>query len=71
MFTAAPGDMILRATMDGSFHVLDATSLARVAGPLPLLTALAYAKDHDAPHIFQQAVDKRGRPMGDPARFGV
>ena len=71
MFTAVPGDVILRALIDGAFHVLDASSLARVAGPLSLMAALAYAKERGAPHIFQQAVDKRGRPMGDPARFGV
>ena len=27
MFTAAPGDVILRASIDGAFHVLDAISL--------------------------------------------
>jgi hypothetical protein len=70
MFTAAPGDVILRASIDGAFNVMDATSLARVAGPFALLDALTYAHDHAAPHIFQQAVDERGRLMGDPARFG-
>jgi hypothetical protein len=70
MFTAAPGDVILRASVDGAFHVIDATSLARLAGPFPLRAALAYAHERRAPHIFQQAVDKRGRLMGDPARFG-
>lgn len=70
MFTAVPGDVILRASIDGSFHVLDAISFARVTGPLPLAAALAYAYALGAPHIFQQAVDRRGRPMGDPARFG-
>ena len=70
MFTAAPGDVILRASIDGAFHVLDASSLAPVAGPLPLVAALAYAHHRGAPHIFQQAVDKRGRLMGDPVRFG-
>ena len=71
MFTASPGDVILRASIDGNFHVLDATSLARRAGPLSLASALAYAHDHNAPHIFQQAVDERGRLMGDPARLGL
>jgi hypothetical protein len=70
MFTAAPGDVILRASIDGAFTVLDATSLTLVAGPLSLHAALAYARRHRAPHLFQQAVDKRGRLMGDPARFG-
>ena len=69
MFTAAPGDVILRASIDGAFHVMDATSLARVAGPFPLRAALTYAHEHGAPHIFQQAVDTRGRVMGDPLRL--
>ena len=67
MFSAAPGDVILRASIDGAFTVIDATSLVRVTGPLPLKTALAYARDHGAPHIFQQSVDKRGRLMGSGA----
>ena len=70
MFTAAPGDVILRASIDGAFNVLDATSLARVAGPLTINAALTFAHEHGAAHVFQQAVDKRGRLMGDPARFG-
>ena len=65
MFTPTRGDVILRASIDGAFTVVDATSLARLAGPLPLQAALIYATDRGAPHIFQQAVDKRGRPMGD------
>ena len=66
MFTPTTGDVILRASMDGAFTVVDATSLARVAGPFPLQTALKFATDHGAPHIFQQVVDKRGRLLGDP-----
>ena len=69
MFTAAPGDVILRASIDGAFTVIDATSVVRVTGPLQLQAALAYARDHGAPHIFQQAVDKRGRLLGDPLRL--
>jgi hypothetical protein len=61
MFIAAPGDVILRALIDGAFYVLDATSLARVAGPLPLIAALAYAKERGASNIFQPALDGRGR----------
>ena len=69
MFVAAPGDVILQASIDGAFMVIDATSLVRVPGPLPLQTALAYARDHGAPYIFQQALDTRGRLIGDPRRF--
>ena len=69
MFTAAPGDVILRASIDGAFHVVDATSLVRVTGPLPLQAALSYAHDLGAPRIFHQAIDKRGRLLGDLARL--
>jgi hypothetical protein len=69
MFIATQGDVILRASIDGAFHVVDAATLSRVSGPLPLQAALAYAHQHGAPHIFQQAVDLRGRLMGDPVRF--
>jgi hypothetical protein len=71
MFTASAGDVILRASIDGSgFHVVDAMSQNRVAGPLPLTAAVAYAHQCGAAHIFQQNVDLRGRLMGDPVRFG-
>jgi hypothetical protein len=71
MFTTVAGDVILRATIDGAFRVVDATNLACLAGPLPLRAALAYAHDRGAPRIFHQGVDKRGRLMGDPALFGT
>ena len=66
MFSPTIGDVILRASIDGAFHVIDAIQQTRVAGPFPLQTALAYAHEHRAPHIFPQAVDMRGRITGDP-----
>jgi hypothetical protein len=69
MFTAANGDAILRASIDGAFTVTDATSFVRVTGPLALQAAFVYARDHGARHIFRHAVDKRGRLKGEPGRF--
>ena len=69
MFITSPGDVILRASIGGTFQVLDASSLARVAGPFSLQAALSYAQQRGSPHIFQQAVDQRGRLMGDPTRL--
>jgi hypothetical protein len=65
MASAAECEVILRESIDGTFHVVDVTSHAPVAGPLPLTAALAYAKQRGAVHIFRQAVDLRGRLMGD------
>ena len=68
MFSPATGDVILRASLDGTFRVIDAIQQTRLAGPFPLRTALAYAHARGAPHIFQQAVDTRGRIFGEPVR---
>lgn len=69
MFTAAPGDVILRESIDGAYHVLDAIQFTRVSGPLPLQAALVYAREHGASDIYQQLVDHRGRLIGDPIRL--
>ena len=67
--TPSIGDVILRESIDGRFLVLDAIKRTRLAGPFHLLGALAFAREHHAPHIFQQAVDNRGRLLGAPARL--
>jgi hypothetical protein len=69
MFSPTIGDVILRGSIDGAFTVLDAIKRDRVAGPLPLQEAVAYARQHGAPNIFQQSVDGRGRILGDPSRL--
>lgn len=71
MFTPSPGDLILRASIGGAFHVVDATTQDRVAGPLPLTAALAYLNQPGVPHVFQQTVDLRGRLLGDPVRLEI
>jgi hypothetical protein len=69
MFSPTTGDVILRGSIDGSFRVLDAIRKDRVAGPLQLKDAVAFVRRCGARHIFQQVVDERGRPMGDPWRL--
>ena len=66
MTSRSIGDVILRDSMTGAFDILDGIKGSRLAGPLPLLAALTYARDHGAQNILQQRVDKRGRLLGDP-----
>ena len=64
---AASGDVILLATLDGAFDVLDAATRARLStARLSLSQALAFAKQHGARHIYQQPADRRGRVMCEP-----
>ena len=71
VFVPAPGDVVLRGSMDGRFTVLDAIRLTRMAGPFSLVDALAFARQRGARHIYQQPVDERGRSLADPAPFAV
>jgi hypothetical protein len=69
VFSPGTGDVVLRGSIDGHFTVLDAIQLTRIAGPLSLVDALAFARLRGARHIFQQPVDERGRNLADPAHF--
>ena len=69
MLTPPLRDVILRGSIDGAFHVLDAANRALVTGPLPFVEALAFARESGAQHIYQQPVDERGRILGDPSRL--
>ena len=66
MFSPQKGDVILQSSFAGAFVVLDALSMRRVTGPLPLQEAVGVARRLGAPNIFQQAVDGRGRLLFDP-----
>jgi len=64
------GDVLLRGTPDTGFVLVDAVTLQHVAGPLPSLpAAVEAAQRHGAPAIWQQAVDNRGRPLGELFRL--
>ena len=64
------GDVILRGSMEDGFELIDAMSersLVRRLGSIA--EAVEVARERGAPQIWQQIVDKRGRPMGDPFRL--
>ena len=69
MFSPQRRDVILQGSIDGVFSVVDALAKHRIAGPLSLQKALAFARQYGAPSIFQQSVDGRGRLLGDPSRL--
>jgi hypothetical protein len=63
------GDVFLRGDLIGGFHVLNAISLEPIAGPIPSIEgAIEVARRHGGA-IWQQTLDNRGRPLGDPFRL--
>jgi len=68
MFSPTKGDVILRGLIGGSFLVMDAMTMQRVAGPLSLQEATGFARQLGVRNIFQQPVDGRGRLLADPLR---
>lgn len=62
---------MLRSSVFGMFHILDASTLVLLAGPLPRGAAFAFARRHGAKNIYQQPVDDRGRVTGDPIHLAV
>jgi hypothetical protein len=69
MFSPTRGDVILRGSIGGAFLVMDAITMHRVTGPLPLQEAVGFARELGARTIFQQPVDGRGRILADPLRL--
>ena len=62
------GDVLLRANSVGGFQIVDAVSGKVVIASLPTLeAAVEAARGRGA--IWQQSVDNRGRPLGDPYRL--
>jgi len=63
------GDVFLRGDVIGGFHVLNAISLEHIAGPISSIEgAIEVARRHGGA-IWQQSLDNRGRPLGDPFRL--
>jgi hypothetical protein len=62
------GDVFLSGDPLAGFHILNAISLEAIAGPLPLEAAIEAARVHGGA-IWQQTLDNRGRPLGDPFRL--
>ena len=69
MVKVSPLDVILRASVDGRVHVLDAATAKPLSGLLTLPKALAFAEQLGAMHIYQQPVDARGRVLSEPCHF--
>ena len=65
----ASRDVILRASVDGTFQVFDAATEQRLTGPLTLLDALAFAERYGAETIYEQPVDASGRILSAPRPF--
>jgi len=63
------GDVILRATGD-RYELIDAVSDAVLACEIPSVAqAIEEARNRNANEIWQQRLDGRGRPKGEPFRL--
>ena len=62
-----PGDLIIRSTLNSEFAIFGADG-RHVAGPFEsFLTAHVRARvEAKGASIWQQMIDLRGRPLGDP-----
>ena len=70
--TAEPqaGDVLLRGNVVHGFQLVDAVSRRILAGPMTTLdAAVALAREMGSRAIWQQLVDNRGRPLGEPFRL--
>jgi hypothetical protein len=64
------GDVLLRGDTRQGFQIVDAISHEILAASIPTLeAAIETARRHGASAIWQQSLDNRGRPLGDPFRF--
>lgn len=67
-----PGDILIRSNPAGGYELVDAVSQVFIDGPFKVaLTAVAAARLREARAIWQQNVDDRGRPLGDPFRLPI
>jgi hypothetical protein len=69
MVELGPGDVVLRASVNGQFQVMDATTTQRLSGWLTFLDALAFAARHGATTIYEQPIDASGRILSEPRRL--
>ena len=70
MPTPQPGDVLIRDVMAGRYELVDVVSLRFIDGPFDgFQAAVAAARLKNARAIWQQNVDSRGRPLGDPFRW--
>ena len=65
------GDVVLRGSLSTGFEIVDAITNQHIAGPMQLSRAIQAAKAYGAITLWQQHVDDRGRPIGEPARINL
>ena len=70
MPTPQPGDILIRRARAGGCELVDAVTHKHIDGPFEAaLTAIVGARLRGAHAIWQQHLDDRGRPLGDPFRL--
>jgi hypothetical protein len=64
------GDFLLRGDGTSGWELVDAVTHAAIEGQLPTIqAAIEAARFHGGGTIWQQVVDNRGRPLGNPSRL--
>jgi hypothetical protein len=64
------GDVLIRGDLNGGYEVVDAVTLQPLSsGHCATLDAALTVARLRGGRIWQQAVDHRGRPLGDPIRL--
>jgi hypothetical protein len=66
MFVPERGDVLLRGSQDSGFVVRDAVTQELLSWRLDFSEALALARARGARIVWQQVLDDRGRPLGQP-----
>ena len=62
-----PGDLLLRGNVSNGFVVVDALTREPISRfGLTLQEALAVAQTQASATLWQQLIDDRGRPLGEP-----
>jgi hypothetical protein len=67
--TPKPGDVLLRGSLDSGFYLVDPVCDEVLARNLPTIAAAVEVARTRRAEVWQQHVDFRGRPMGDPFRL--
>jgi hypothetical protein len=60
------GDVLIRGEVGGGFEIVDAVTRDRLSGHVPSLQQAIVIARLKGGRIWQQAVDARGRALGDP-----
>lgn len=66
---AKRGDVVLRGSLETGFVVIDAITREFLTSPVSVVEAWQFAQKRGADQIWQQQLDDRGRPLGQPIRM--